>query len=255
MRIFSKRLASLLALICILCAPAFAQKKTGLHVAAASDMHPVLDIVGPMFEKKTGIHLTVSYGASATLSHQIVAGAPMDIFFSADYVFAERVVSAGLADSKDAIPYAKGALVLWIRKPIPASLDLLHRKDLKTIAIANPDTAPYGRAAVFALKKMNLYDQLSPKFVQAENIMQAAQFAESGNAQIALISQTIAESPRFKAEGSYVLFPLYVYPDIRQCAVVLKNSPHRDEAHKLLDYILSPEIQENLHKVGLSAVR
>lgn len=237
------------------CLTGHAQKKAELHVAAASDMHPVLDIIGPMFEKKTGTHLIISYGASATLSHQIVNGSPTDIFFSADYVFAERVVAAGLGDSKNAIPYAKGALVLWIRKPIPASLDLLQHKDLKTIAIANPDTAPYGRAAEFALKKMKLYDSLSPKFVTAENVMQAAQFAESGNAQIALISETIASSPKFKAEGSYALFPLYAYPDIRQCAVILKASSNRDAAHALLDFVLSKEIQDNLEKVGLSPVR
>lgn len=254
MREFSKRMALLAVFVC-LSSSAWGQKKTELHVAAASDMHPVLDIVGPMFEQKTGVHLVVSYGASATLSHQILAGSPVDIFFSADYVFAERIVAAGLGDSKTAVPYAKGALVLWVRKPVKASLDLLHRKDLKTIAIANPDTAPYGRAAVFALKKMKLYDALSPRFVQAENIMQAAQFAESGNAQIGLISQTIAESGKFKAEGTYALFPLYAYPEIRQCAVVMKNSPHRDEAHKLLDFILSEQIQDNLGKVGLRRVQ
>lgn len=251
----SKRAATLLVLLLGLSTSVHAQKQSEVRVFAASDMHPVLDIVGPMFEKKTGSHLTISYGASATLSHQIVSGAPADIFLSADYVFAERVVAANLADSKNAIPYAKGALVLWVRKPIKASLDLLNHKDLKTISIANPDTAPYGRAAEFALKKMKLYDTLSPKFVRAENVMQAAQFAESGNAQIALISETIASSPRFKSEGTYALFPIYAYPEIRQCAVILKDSPNRDAAHQLLDFLLSKEIQDNLTKVGLSAVR
>lgn len=233
-------------------------QKTELHVDAAADMHPIFDIIGPMFEKQTGIHLVISYGASATLSHQILAGAPADIFFSADYVFAERVVANGMADSHDAIPYAKGALVLWARKETPfypPHLEMLENKDLKSVSIANPETAPYGRAAESALKKMGTYGNVSPHFVKAENVMQAAEFAHSGNAQMALISQTIAMSPQFRESGSFVLFPKYVYPEIRQCAVVLKNSPQRKAAHMLLDFLLSPAIQNNLVKAGLYPVR
>jgi molybdate transport system substrate-binding protein len=235
-----------------------AQTKPELHVAAAADMQPVFTVIGPYFERKTGIHLVVSYGASATLAQQIVAGSPADIFFSADYVFAERIVSAGLADSRNAVPYAKGTLVLWARKDSPAQplhLEVLERKDLKSIAIANPEHAPYGRAAVAALKKMKYYDNVAPHLVQAESVAQAAQFGESGNAQLALISQTIAMSPKFQESGTYVLFPKYVYPEIRQCAVILKKSPSRDNAHKLLDYILSAEIQDNLRKLGLDPIK
>lgn len=235
-----------------------AAQKVELHVASAADMHPVFDVIAPMFEQKTGIHLSISYGASAALSQQIINGSPADIFFSADYLFAEHVVAAGLADSDAPTPYARGTLVLWSRKGTPfypPQLTHLDRSDLKTVAIANPDTAPYGRAAVAALKKMNLYARLQSRIVQADNVMQAAQFAQSGNAQVAFISQTIALSPAFRNAGDFVLVPTYTYPDIRQCAVVMKKSSQRDAAYKLLEFILSSEIQENLVKVGLSKAK
>jgi len=232
--------------------------KTELHVASAADMQPVFEVLAPYFERKTGIHLVINYGASSILAEQMISGAPADIFFSADYMFAERVVSSGMADSTDAIPYAKGALVLWTRKDSrfsPLHLEVLERKDLKSVAIANPDHAPYGRAAIAALKKMKFYENVAPHFVQGESVAQTAQFAQTGNAELALISETIATSPKFKNSGSFVLFPTYVYPEIRQCAVVLRSSPERDNAHKLLDYILSDEIQGHLASLGLRPIK
>lgn len=227
-------------------------------VLAAADMQPVFEVLGPYFERRTGIKLKITYGSSATLSEQAINGAPADIFFSADYVFAERVVAANLTDTKDPTAYAKGILVLWARNDSrfkPLNLDALERKDLGSVAIANPDHAPYGRAALAALKKLNYYRNVAPHLVQAESVGQAAQFALSGNAELALMSQTIALSPKYKATGTSVLFPFAAYQDIRQCAVVLKNSPHRQEAHTLLNYITSDEIQIHLPELGLQRIQ
>jgi len=229
-----------------------------IHVAAAADMQPVFEALGPYFERKTGLHLAITFGSSATLSQQVEANAPQDIFFSADYVFAEKIVSAGLADSTDAIPYAKGLLVLWTRNGSPYSplhLEALESKNLHSVAIANPEHAPYGRAAMAALRKMNFYGNVAPHLVQAESVAQAAQFAQSGNAELALISKTIAVSPKFKTAGTFVLFPTYAYPDIRQCAVVLKSSKQSKGAHKLLDYMLSDEVQMHLSDLGLNRIK
>ncbi len=257
-----------LAGIVSLCLPSFlsAQKQVQpkanaggeVTVFAAADMQPVLEVLGPYFERRTGIKLKVSYGASATLAEQIVNGAPADIFFSADFVFAEHVVAANLADAVNPTPYAKGLLVLWERNDSrfkPLSLDTLARKDLKSVAIANADRAPYGRAAVSALKKMGYFPNVAPHLVEAESVGQAAQFALSGNAELAFLSQTIAMSPKYKATGSFVLFPLSVYPDIRQCAVVMKASSHREQAHVLLNYITSDEIQNHLPELGLQKIQ
>jgi molybdate transport system substrate-binding protein len=232
-----------------------AQKE--LRVDAAADLQTVLPALAQEYEQATGVKLRVSYGSSATLATQIINGEPVDLFLSADYLFPEKVVAANLADTRDPIPYARGTLVLWARKDSP--LQPLHLEELtdarvKTVAIANAEHAPYGRAAMSALERLKLLDQVRPKLVVAENVAQAGQYVESGNAQMGLVSLTMAMSPHFNAIGSFVLVPR-VYPEIRQCAVVLAKSDKRDEAHKFLDWLLSSAVQERLPQLGLTPVR
>jgi molybdate transport system substrate-binding protein len=234
---------------------AWGQKE--LHVAAAADLQPVIPTLAEAYEHATGIKLIVSYGSSSTLTTQILNGAPMDIFLAADFVFPEKVVAAGLSDMKEPVAYAKGTLVLWARKdsPLqPITIDSLTDPRVTRIAIANELHAPYGRAAVAALKQLKIYDKLSPHLVIAENIAQTAQFVESGNAQLGLISLTAADSQHFKDIGTYVLVPT-VYPEIRQCAVVMKKSDKQAEAHAFLNWLLTPAVQGNMSKLGLAAVQ
>ena len=110
------------------------------------------------------------------------------------------------------------------------------------------------RAAMSALEKLKMLDQVKPKLVVAENIAQTAQFVESGNAQLGLISMTTASTEHFTQIGTFVLVP-NVYPEIRQCAVVLAKSEHRAEAHAFLDWLRSPSIQSSLPKMGLTPVQ
>ena len=248
-------MTSLLACAGLLQRTAGAQDKV-VQVAAAADMEPVMQVIGPIFERKTGLKLKVSFASSAALSQQLQNGSPADIFLSADFYFAEQLVAANLTDSKQPTPYANGLLVLWSRKDSrfkPLSIDVLERKDLKSVALANPDRAPYGRAAVAVLKKTNVWNNVAPHIVQAETVAQAAQFALSGNAELALVSQTLAMSPKYRDVGEFVLFPLSQYPAIRQCAVVMKAGANREGAHRLLSFILSDEVQNNLPKLGLQA--
>ncbi|MGI4979764.1 MAG: molybdate ABC transporter substrate-binding protein [Janthinobacterium lividum] len=227
-------------------------------VSAASDMEPVLQVIGPIFEQKTGLKLKVSFGSSAALSQQLQNGSPADIFLSADFYFAEQLVTANLTDTKQPTPYADGVLVLWARKDSrfkPLNIDVLARKDLKSVAVANGDRAPYGRAAYAVLKKMNFSANVAPHIVQAETVAQAAQFALSGNAELVLMSETIAMSAKYRNAGTYVLFPQSQYPDIRQCAVILKAGKNAQGAHRLLDFMLSEEVQTNLPKLGLRAAK
>jgi molybdate transport system substrate-binding protein len=246
----------LLAVLCI--GPAVAQ--TPLRVAAAADLQPVLPPILEGFEKTTGIHAEVTYQASAALTTQIQNGAPFDVFLSADLSYPRRLIDAGLADaagsadSSTPITYARGTLVLWTRKDArlrAPSLDLLRSAELKRLAIANPDRAPYGRAAVAALTSLKLYDQLKPKLVTAENIAQTAQFVDSGNADAGLISLTSALTPRLAASGSYFVMPRDLYPPIEQGAVIVSKTTQRPAVHKLLDYILSAPVQAQLGKSGL----
>jgi molybdate transport system substrate-binding protein len=253
-RTASAALVCLALLICGSCA--WGQKKE-LRVAAAADLQPVMPVLAQEFEHATGVKLVVSFGSSSTLATQILEGAPMDIFLAADFTYPEKIVAAGLADGT-ATAYAKGTLVLWARKDsglLPLSMETLVDPRVKTVAIANELHAPYGRAAADALRKMKMYDAVSPHFVVGENIAQTAQFVESGNAQLGLISLTAASSEHFKEIGTYVLVPFSQYPEIRQCAVIMNKSDRKAEAHAFLDWLLSPEVQGNWSKLGLGAVK
>jgi molybdate transport system substrate-binding protein len=225
-----------------------------IHVLAAADLQPVLPALAEAFEHASGIKLVMSFGSSATLATQILNGDPADLFLAADASFPGKIVAAGLADSAEPIPYARGTLVLWARKdsPLqPLTQNTLREGKFASLAIANPDHAPYGRAAVAALTGMKMYDTLKPKIVQAENIAQTAQFVESGNAQVGLISLTSASTPHMQEIGSFIRVPREAYPEIRQCAVAMKKSEHRSDAHAFLDWLRSPAIQQNLPKYGL----
>ena len=240
------------------------QAQTPLRVAAAADLEPILPPILEQFHQATGIRAEATFQASAMLTAQIMNGAPFDVFLSADLGYPKKLIDAGLADaagtadSSTPITYAKGTLVLWTRKdsPLPPpSLDLLRNPALKRLAIANPDRAPYGRAAVAALTSLKLYDALKPRLVTAENIAQAAQFVDSGNADAGLISLTSAMTPHMASSGTWFLIPRDLYPPLEQGAVIVSNTTQRAAVHKLLDYLLSPPIQAQLAKSGLTPVR
>jgi molybdate transport system substrate-binding protein len=235
---------------------AWGQKE--LRVAAAADLQPVMPVLAQAYEHATGVKLVVSFGSSSTLATQILDGAPMDIFLSADFTYPEKIVASGMADATAPTAYAKGTLVLWARKDsglLPLSVERLTDPRVKSVAIANELHAPYGRAAAEALHKMKMYDAVAPHLVVGENITQTAQFVESGNAQLGLISLTAASSQHFKEIGEYVLVPTSQYTEIRQCAVVMKNSDRKADAHAFLDWLLSPAVQGNFPKLGLGAVK
>jgi molybdate transport system substrate-binding protein len=228
-----------------------------LRVDATEDLEAALPVLAAAYEHATGIKLRVNYGVSSKLADRILGGEAVDVFLSADYLFAEKVVAGNLADTGDPIPYARGMLVLWARKDSPLQplhLEALTDARVKTVAIANADVAPYGRAAMSAIEKMKMLDAVKPKLVVAEDGAEAGEFAESGKTQLAFLSQTMATSEHYKELGTFVLVPT-VYPEIRQCAVVLRGSERRAEAHAFLDWLRSPGIQGNLPKLGFRPVR
>ena len=240
---------------------AFAQQK--LRVAAAADLEPVLPRILAQFEKYSGIHADATFQASAALAAQIENGAPFDLFLSADLSYPKRLLDGGLADATGnsdpttPIIYARGTLVLWARKDsklTPPSLELLRDPGLQRLAIANPDRAPYGRAAVAAMTNLKLYNSLRTRLVTAENIAQAAQFVDSGNADAGLISLTSALTARLSANGRYFIIPKDLYPPIEQGAVIVTRTKQRAAVHKLLDYLLSPPVRKQLSEAGLTPV-
>lgn len=245
-----------LVLCLLLCAsPSFAQQT--LHLAAAADLQPVLPPILASFEQQTGIHVLASYQSSATLATQIVQGAPFDLFMAADLSFPQRVIDAGKAEEDHPVPYARGTLVLWTRNDsgvAALSVDALRNADIRTIAIANPEHAPYGRAAQAALDHAGLLAIVKPRLVVAENIAQTAQYADSGNAQVGFLSLTSALTPRLSADGHYIRVPADDYPPILQGAVVVRGSPAAAAAHRFLDYLRRPEIAHTLATSGLEPV-
>jgi molybdate transport system substrate-binding protein len=246
---------TLYALVGLACQRPFAQAP--LRVAAAADLEPVLPPILEQFRKATGISAEATYQASAVLTSQIQNGAPFDVFLSADTGYPQRLIDAGLAAGPSPVVYARGTLVLWTRSGSdlpPPSLDLLRGPALKRLSIANPESAPYGRAAVAALHSLNIYDTLHPRLVTAQNVAQAAQFVDSGNADAGLISLTLALIPRLASNGRYFVMPRALYPPIEQGAVVIKRSQQQEAARKLLDLLLSPSVQAGLAKSGLTPV-
>jgi molybdate transport system substrate-binding protein len=250
-RIFGRGIFIALILITLACS---ARAQQILRIAAAADLQPVLPPILDQFEKQTGIHAEASYQSSATLATQIINGAPFDLFLAADLSFPGKVIAAGRAEESEPLTYAHGTLVLWTRNDTPfthLSLDTLRDPALKTIAVANAEHAPYGRAAQAALTHLGLFDTLHSKLVVAENIAQTAQYAESGNAQLGFISLTSALTPRLKSTGHYIEIPADDYPPIQQGAIVIKGSANAGAAHRFLTFFTSPAIGQELAVSGL----
>ena len=228
-----------------------------MHIAAAADLEPLLPPLLTAFQQQTGIRAEASYQSSATLATQIIDGAPFDLFLAADLSFPQRVIAVGRAEESQPVPYARGTLVLWTRNDsgiATLSLDALRNSTVKSIAIANPLHAPYGRAAQAALEHSGLYDQLRAKLVVAENIAQTAQYVDSGNAQIGFISLTSALTPRLRADGRFIRVPAEDYPPILQGAIVVRGRAGSAAAHRFLDFLAQPASRHTLAAEGLEPV-
>lgn len=229
----------------------------GLIVAAAADLSTALKEIGDNYEKTTGVKVKLSFGASGALTQQIQNGAPFDLFFSADMGYPRQLIASGDADEASLYQYAVGKLVLWI--PADSSLDIEHKgmsvlldPSVKKVAIANPRHAPYGRAAVAALKHAGVYDQVADRLVLGENVSQAAQFVESGNAQAGFVALAHAVAPGMHGKGKYWEVPVDAYPPLAQGVIVLSHSQHKKEAAAFLEYIKAKETAEIFRKFGFT---
>jgi molybdate transport system substrate-binding protein len=228
-----------------------------LRIAAAADLQYVLPDLAAQYEKQTGAKLAITYGSSGSFFAQIQNGAPFDLFLSADLDYPKKLVVAGFADADSLIAYAQGHLVIWLPPDSPldlktAGLRTLLDPRIQKIAIANPEHAPYGRAAIVAIQDAGLYGQLKSKLVFGENVSQAAQFVQSGSAQAGLIALALALSPAMKSGKSYELSGRR-FPAIGQAAVVLKSSPNRQAASAFLEFLKTPPARAILERYGYSA--
>ena len=249
-RLFSVSIALLLLASCM------RAQTQPVRVAAAADLQFAMKDLSGKYEAKTGVKVEASYGSSGNFRAQIENGAPFDVFFSADSQYPEQLVSAGAADAASMFVYAQGHLVLWAPKNESLQLsqrgfDALKESGVVKIAIANPEHAPYGRAAVAALQKAGLYDELKPKLVLGENISQAAQFAQSGSAQVGIIALSLTYAASMK-DGERWEIPASYYPPILQKAVIVSASKNKAAAQAFLEFVKSDEGRKILSSYGLT---
>jgi molybdate transport system substrate-binding protein len=227
-----------------------------LHVAAAADMQYAMGDLASHFEKQYGIKVLTSYGSSGNFRSQIQNGAPFDLFFSADAEYPKQLAARGFADADTLTVYAHGHLVLWALADERLGLaekgfETLRDPRVQKIAIANPELAPYGRAAMAVLQKEGLYEAVKSKLIFGENISQAAQFAQSGSAQVAILALSLTFADSLKNGEKWVV-PRNLYPVIEQAAVVVRSSKNRKAAQAFLDFVKSDAGQKILTTYGLS---
>lgn len=221
---------------------------TELHVAAAANLSNILPDLIKAETTRTGIRLIPSFASTAQLTKQIEAGAPFDLFLAADSDHPLTLLKEGLAGSPR--EYARGRVVIWApKRPDIHSLADLVRPDVKFVAVANPDLAPYGRASVEALHAAGVWNQVKPKIVYAQNISAALSYADSGNADVALTAYSLVAA---KAPNA-LLVPANLYQPIVQSLCTLDRTAHAAAAQKAADFFLSPEARAIFRKNGYTS--
>lgn len=249
-------LAWLCSIVLALAQPAALGQGQEVRVAAAADLKFAMDDLATQYQRQTGNKLDVTYGSSGNFFAQLQNGAPFDLFFSADIEYPRKLEAAGLAEPGTLYEYAVGRVVIWA--PPDSKLDLaaqgwkaLLDPSVQKIAVANPEHAPYGRAAVAALRKAGIYEQVTAKLVYGENIAQAAQFVQSGNAQAGIVAMSLAVSPAMK-EGKRWEIPADMHPAIEQGAIVLKSAKNKEAARAFLGFVKSDAGRATLAKYGFT---
>ncbi len=227
-----------------------------IRIAAAADLKFAMGELSAQFERQAGTKVNVTYGSSGNFFSQMRNGAPFDLFFSADIEYPQKLEAAGLAEPGTLYEYAVGRIVIWM--PPDSNVDVAKQEwnalldaRVKKIAIANPEHAPYGRAAVAALQNAGIYESVKAKLVYGENISQAAQFVQSGNAQAGIIAMSLALSPSMR-DGRRWEIPAKMHPAIVQGAIILKNAMNKEAAQAFLEFVKSKAGRAILEKYGFA---
>jgi len=242
-------------LFCI--APHCTAQNSQIRVAAAADLQTALPEVAAAFEASSGTHVELVFGSSGNFFAQIQNGAPFDLFFSADSDYPQKLAGSVRALPNTLMVYGLGRITLWMSPnslcdPRRETWKCLSHPSVQKIAIANPTHAPYGRAALASLRAAGLYDQLKDKLVLGENISQAAQFLQSGNAQAGIIAYSLALSPAMR-NGKWWEIPAGLYPAIEQSAVILKAAKNQQAAREFLTFVIQGPGRAVLEHYGFLA--
>jgi len=247
-----RRLWQGLLLWSAVCAPLAlaAPVDTHITVAAAADLHQALDeVVAAYRHDHPDSRIDVTYGSSGNLLTQIEQGAPFEIFFSADSSYPQQLAEHGKASGAP-VPYALGHLVMW-----SASIDMkgvqvadLAQAKFGRIAIANPQHAPYGKRAEQALRAAGIWDQVQSRLVFGDNIAQTAQFAQSGNAQVGLVAESLVMGS--SAKGSFAAVPPSLYEPLKQSFVITRRGAGNALAQDFARYVQSAPAKAILSRYG-----
>jgi molybdate transport system substrate-binding protein len=247
-----KKIALSTVAIIVITANVFAQTK--ITVAVAANMQYTMEALKAEFKKTDNTEVEVVLGASGKLTQQIMQSAPFDIFISADTSFPKKLAENNFAAEQPKV-YVQGLLVLWTANAnmqLSKNLQNLLSANVKTIAIANPNTAPYGAAAEFILKKYNLYDKVASKLVTGESITQTSQFIATQAADIGFTAKSIVICDEMKDKGKWIELNRNDYPPIKQAAVLLKygQANHATASKKFYDFLFSAKAKTIYNKFG-----
>lgn len=226
-------------------------------VAAASDLQFALEAIAKGFTAETGERVTLVFGSSGNLARQVMNGAPFELFLSADEAFVDLLGKGGYTRDNGTL-YGVGRIVLFAPRGSPLAVDeqmdglrtLLAQTPKARFAIANPEHAPYGRAAEAALRARGLWDAIQPALIMGENISQTAQFATSGGAAGGILAYSLVLGPALKDRGSYALLPESLHPPLRQRMVLLKRAG--PAAQRFYEYLQRPAARALFAKYGFT---
>ncbi len=219
-------------------------------IAVATNFAAPLSEIAEVFEAQSGHHLTISMGSSGSLYAQIQNGAPFDVFLSADQLIPEALENSELIVPASRFTYAVGAIVLWSAdaETVDQSGSVLRQNNFRRLAIANPETAPYGQAAIEVLQSLSLEAAIRPKLVMGQNIAQTYQFVASGNAQLGFVA--LSQISQNDQSGSLWVVPRNLYGPILQDAVLLKNGADNEAAHAFIEFLRGPTARQISQSYG-----
>lgn len=217
-----------------------------LKVAAASDLAVAFKEMGEAFEKKTGTKVTFSFGSTGLMTKQIKEGAPFDVFAAANVKYIDELIAdKGITPDSKAI-YGRGRIVVFTKEGPAIELRALSEAKYAKVSIANPEHAPYGMAAKQALEKAGLWDAVKPRLVYGENVQQALQFAESGNAEAAIVALSLA----IHAKGAYTVVDEELHAPLDQALGICEISKQKDRAAAFAAFVNSDEGREIMKRHG-----
>ncbi len=220
-----------------------------LTVSAAADLTPAFEELGKLFADETGIKVTFNFGSTGQLTQQIEQGAPVDLLAAANVSFVEELERQNLILPDTKALYAQGRITLWTRSDSPLKLEHvedLAKPEVRRIAIANPEHAPYGEAARQALQSAGIWDRVSSRLVFGENISQTLQYAETGNVDAAIVALSLSVN----SKGRWVLISDQLHQPLNQALAVIKSTRHEAEARRFAIFVNSTQGRSVMRKYG-----